>query len=469
VSRHSPIRTAWLARPVHGVKDDGTIYGSCKKCGALATLSADDQIKCKDGCSHADSAAAWLDWHQDFERAAKKTGAPKTNGAAPPSTDRYAGRVLDVRALLATPEEPIPWRCEGLAADGYLTVLAGRGGEGKSWMALALACGVARGKPAAGIPCTAGKALIFDAENGPPLIARRLRAAQVGPDLAVQPVDAGGLRFTDDLGWMRTEIEAQGADLVVFDSLRVLSSGAKESDGDEMEPIITRLRQLARDTGVAAVLIHHRGKSEINEYRGSSVILDQTDMLFTLGRVPGDPDGRRRRKITTVKCRIEEEPEAVWVKIEADRDRGLVTVGAAEPYEEEERERPRDHHREDVLAKLGGIPRSERNIAKATDLPRTTTQRLLADLEHDGLAAKQPDGWVAHRPVAQGDGPGGPPPANAAVEPNEGGPPEGVIELPLGHPPDAVCRCGKPARSPRADGPDHCQICKRPIGGGGAA
>jgi hypothetical protein len=68
MSRHTPIRTAWLARPVHGIRDDGTVFGSCKKCGALATLSPDDQIKCKDGCSHADSAATWLAWHRDFER-----------------------------------------------------------------------------------------------------------------------------------------------------------------------------------------------------------------------------------------------------------------------------------------------------------------------------------------------------------------------------------------------------------------
>ena len=165
--------------------------------------------------------------------------AVETNGGPPPlaAGGRYAGRVLNVAELLARPEEPIPWRCEGIAADGYLTVLAGRGGEGKSWMALALACGVARGKPAAGIPCAAGRSLIFDAENGPPLIARRLRAAQVGPDLALQPVDVGGLRFTDDLDWMRGEIEGQGADLVIFDSLRVLSSGAKGSDADEMREI----------------------------------------------------------------------------------------------------------------------------------------------------------------------------------------------------------------------------------------
>jgi hypothetical protein len=287
------------------------------------------------------------------------------NGHKPKAKGRYDGRILDVRGMLAAPEEPIPWRCEGLAADGFLTTATGRGGEGKSWLALALACGVARGEPAAGIPCARGRAVIFDAENGPKLTIRRFRAAAVSADLHVQPVDAGGLRITTDLAWFRKVIEGQRANLAVFDSLRVLSSGTKENDSDALEPIITALKQLAREAGTAIVLIHHRGKAEGSEYRGTSVILDQTDLLFTLGRVPGDPEGRHRRKLATVKCRIDEEPRPRWVAIEADRAQGLVYVNEAEPYEEqEERERPRDQHRGDVLELLGGIARSGRSIAK---------------------------------------------------------------------------------------------------------
>jgi hypothetical protein len=301
--------------------------------------------------------------------------------------------------MLREPDEPIPWRCRDLAADGYLTVLAGRGGEGKSWLALALACGVARGEPAAGIQCKKGRVVIFDAENGPKLTIRRFRAAGVNDGLDVQPVDAGGLNVLKDLHWFRKVIEEKGANLVVFDSLRVLSSGVKENDSDAIEPIITALKQLARMTGAAIILVHHRGKGETSDYRGTSVILDQTDMLFTLGRVQGDPEGRHRRKITTVKCRIAEEPEPRWVAIEADRDRDRVFVNETEAFDGEEAQRPRNQHRGQVLGLLGGIARSERNIAKASGLPRTTVQRVLGDLAADGLADRQSDGWVAPWPT----------------------------------------------------------------------
>jgi len=249
---------------------------------------------------------------------------------------------------------------------------------------------------AAGISCKKGKAILFDAENGAKLIARRLRAAQVTADLAVQPVDVGGLSLAKDSAWFRRVIDEHRPQLVVFDSLRVLSSGSKESDSDEMEPIVTKLKQLARDTGCAVVVVHHRGKAEGSDYRGSSVILDQADLLFTLGRERGDPEGRHRRKLTTVKCRIDEEPAPRWLAIEADRARGIVTVSEAEPYEADEGGRPRDALRDDVLAALGGVPRSGRSIAKTIGKNEPTVRRTLHDLKDAGLAEQHPQGWVRH-------------------------------------------------------------------------
>lgn len=397
------------------------------------------------------------------------------------AADRYAGRVLDVAAMLAQPDEPIPWRCDGLAADGYLTLLAGRGGEGKSWLTLALASGVARGEEAAGIPCAKGRALIFDAENGARLITRRLRAAQVTADLNVQPVEVGGLSFTQDGGWFRQIIDEQKPQLVVFDSLRVLSSGAKESDSDEMEPIVTRLKQLARDTGSAIVLIHHRGKSESSEYRGSSVILDQVDLLFTLGRVAGDPEGRHRRKLTTVKCRIEEEPAPRWLAITADRAAGLVFVDRAEPFESEGT-RPRDDLRGEVLGELGSIGRSARSIAKAVGRKPNdgTVPRILADLEADDLASRDTDGWVRHATAPKECGAGGAPsecPATTGdqaapphvAHPGAGGAPAGVRHATphvgdgTGAPPK--CRCERPLPAPDDEGELRCASCGRACDG----
>jgi AAA domain len=348
---------------------------------------------------------------------------PSSNGHHPTNPGhRYKDRVLDVHAMLAQPDRPIPWRCEGLAADGFLTVLAGRGGEGKSWLALTLAVGVARGEKAAGITCEKGKAIIFDAENGPKLIARRFHAAGITADLGIQPVDASGLRVLDDLDWFRRTIVTHGANLVVFDSLKVLSSGAKENDSDAMEPIVSALKQLARDTDAAIVLIHHRGKGESSDYRGSSTILDQCDLLLALGRSEGNPEGRNRRKITTIKCRIDEEPEPRWVAIEADRARGLVCVSATDAYEAKS-DRPRNDLRDDVLATLTGTSQPGARIAVAVGRKKTdgTVRRVLEDLKNEGLAEKRADGWglpATHNPT--GVATLATLPENGSAEPNQG-------------------------------------------------
>jgi archaellum biogenesis ATPase FlaH len=339
---------------------------------------------------------------------------------------RYEGRVLDVPALLAQPEEPLPWRCQDFAADGYLTVLAGRAGEGKSWLTLALACGVACGASRAGIDCTKGSALIFDAENGERQMVRRLRAAGVTGDFAVQPVDAGGLRVTNarDLAWMVAQIRLHKANLVIFDSLRVLASGAKENSGDEMEPVVTALKLLARDLGVAIILVHHRGKDEANTFRGSTTIIDQCDLMFTVGRISGDPEGRTRRKLTTVKCRIEEEPRPRWLAIETDHARGLVYVNETDPYAGEEQATVRSVVADRLLGLLSAEPQSTASLARALgrDSKDQTVRRALTDLEASGQAEHAENGWRVSN--------GGDTPKLPGLEPNsEGGvrvsPPKG--------------------------------------------
>jgi hypothetical protein len=388
----------------------------CKRPREVENRSTHGEKALCDSCAerpHRPPSASGLD--VEVSKSNGKTGVE--------AKGRYDGRILDVRAMLAQPDEPIPWRCGNLAADGFLSVLAGKGGEGKSWLALTLACGVARGATAAGIPCTKGKSVLFDAENGQKLTIRRFRAAEVA-DLAVQPVDAGGLRITSDIAWFKSTIEDHQAKFVVFDSLRVLSSGAKENDGDVMEPIITALKQLARDTGAAVLLIHHRGKSELSDYRGTSTILDQTDLMFRLERVKSDPEGRTRRKITTLKCRIDEEPEPRWVQITTDRARGLVTVDAAEPFEEHSR--PRDALRERVLGVLTGISQPQARIARLVDRDAKdqSVRRVLKDLEDDGLAVRRPDGWGVSTGAPLGFDTPDTPTKNGSVEPSLGVSPE---------------------------------------------
>jgi AAA domain len=195
---------------------------------------------------------------------------------------------VDVAALLGEPDMETDWRCEGIVADGSVTLLAGSAGDGKTWLAHGLAAGVARGEPFAGIDCTKGNALVIDAEMGARMSIKRFRIAGIGPEVAL--VDAMGLDLSndDDFAFLAWDIERKGANFVVLDSLRKLTPGKRENDSDDMAPLVAKIGKLARDANAAIILIHHRGKGESHAYRGSTAIGDQSDAVAILSRKEGN-------------------------------------------------------------------------------------------------------------------------------------------------------------------------------------
>jgi hypothetical protein len=305
---------------------------------------------------------------------------------APFDSDGNDRRKLDLAKTIALADVKPPWRCGELAADGHVTVLVGRGGEGKSLLALALAGAVQLGQTLAGIETKRGRVVIFDAENGPWVTGDRLRSAGT-PLTNLEIYDAEGLDLNRHRAWFTSC--AEGANLVIFDSIRTLAPGSKENDSDDMAPIMASIRHVARKTGAAVIAIHHRGKGD-GDYRGSSAMRDQTDMMFVLERADRDPDARRRRALRCVKCRIAEEPATKWIVI--SRHRGELYLQEAAPYEPEESARPaRDELEEQllgVIADKGPVTRGELAEVLGRTRKDGTVRRALQELVEDGMAVK---------------------------------------------------------------------------------
>jgi RecA-family ATPase len=198
------------------------------------------------------------------------------------SLDYY--RTVDVQKILNEPRPEVAWRCEGVVADATLTILTGRGGDGKTWLAHALAAGVAKGSSVAGIRCKPGVALVVDAEMGAYMCVDRFRVAGIGSEVAVR--DAMGFSVSNDehMHTLRRDIEDIGAKFVVLDSFRRLTPGLDENASNDMGPAVVKVQRLARDTGAAIILIHHRGESDEKYYRGSTAIKDQTDAMLVMIR-----------------------------------------------------------------------------------------------------------------------------------------------------------------------------------------
>ena len=102
------------------------------------------------------------------------------------------------------------------------------------------------------------------------------------------------------------------------------------------------------------------------------------------------------------------------------------TVGVVEPYEGDGPGRPRerDQHRDAVLGLFDDEPRSERGIAKAAGIARSTVQRLLRDLEAEGRVRRLADGLgaLAQNPIPLGGPELWATPENGSRKPTEGGP-----------------------------------------------
>ena len=155
-----------------------------------------------------------------------------------------------------------------------LILLAGKGGVGKSMIALHIAHAVSNGQRIfdhyASEKC---KVLIIDQEN------------------SLDNIDAlilQGFRLNDPghFEFLEENLNRKGYGLVIMDCWTNLVRGIDENKAGEVADILTKLRRLAYRYDATILLIHHLHKNlpyaveEIDELRGSSVLVNEPDMVY---------------------------------------------------------------------------------------------------------------------------------------------------------------------------------------------
>ena len=284
---------------------------------------------------------------------------------------------LDVAELMNRQPEATPWRCGEIAADGFVTCLTGHGGEGKTWLAMALAVGVACGSSPAGITCRKGKVLYLDAESGERLLHPRLHAIDAPRvNLSVFVSDGLDLAKASHVEWLKGLIEAEEINLLILDSFRSLSPTMIENDGDSVAPVALAIRDVARSTGCAVILLHHRPKGG-GAYRGSSALRDQVDALYVLGRADGDPLRKTRRVLSVDKMRIGGEPADLW--LELNFSDGRMSLDACDPYTGNRDGAPmiREDLAEKIVSNLSEHPEGVSQSDLATHVGRRSDDKTL--------------------------------------------------------------------------------------------
>jgi putative DNA primase/helicase len=331
--------------------------------------------------------------------------APAASMAGPLPRAPSAGRPSRVRRASDIPPQAVVFLWRPYIACGKLTLLEGDPGQGKSWIAAALATAGSRGQ---GLPGAAAfapfRSLIFTAEDG---LADTLRPRLdlLGADcdavlLHDQPLD---LAQGDDFAEIEQALAEHRPRLVILDPI-VAYLGAKTDAyrANEVRAILAPLARLADRHGCAVLAVRHLNKS-----RGTrSIYAGQGSIDFTAAA----------RSVLLAGCGADDDAERALVHLKSN----LVAVGPTLAHTIDEQgfrwAGASPLRASDLLA-----PEATGNDVSSLDEARaflrsllgagpvTTTEiwqaaRQAGIAEHTLRRAKQLEGIVARR---QGYGPGG--------------------------------------------------------------
>jgi hypothetical protein len=399
----------------------------------------------------------------------------------------------------AIERERVEWLWPERIPLGMLTLLVGDPGLGKSMLTTELA---------ANASWSGSAVLMLTAEDSPAATVRpRLEAAQADLErvhnatLRRDGVEEG-FALPDDVAQLDRYVEATGARLVVIDPLMAHLPAEVNSWRDQsVRTALAPLYRLAEERRCAVVVVAHlnkaKGADPLHRVGGSIGIPGAVRSALLLARDPDDPDGERghRRVLAHIKCNVaplapslsyEIEPvllpgddriETARLRLlgESEHSGHALLSASADPEQRSELDRAIEH----LEAELADGPRDAREARAAVKAAAGVSDRTIDTAKkHLGVQSAKTGfkgGWewsLSKDATAKSANPisdpcvlrANPHPRaeSAAHEPRRThaeGDSSPVAFL--------ACACSRPARSPRAVGPDLCQNCKRPIGGTG--
>lgn len=198
--------------------------------------------------------------------------------------------------------------------DGSLCLLTAPSTHYKTWLALYIAKCVDENIPCLGRDTKYRKVYYVDKENPKSVVKAYCKKLGINENTNIELWPLWAEKepppFPDEV---YLEI-AKEKPLIIFDSqIRFYPKGTDENSASDMNPFMGFLKRLTR-TGATVLILHHAGKSESSEYRGSSDILGGVDIAYTIKKSEDDPP------ILTLKCiksRFYQERD-ITVKVFAD-------------------------------------------------------------------------------------------------------------------------------------------------------
>lgn len=190
---------------------------------------------------------------------------------------------------LSDEAEEIPWLVDGLLIQGGISIFAGSPKSGKSTITRQLAMAVSRGGKFFGREVTKGNVLYLALEEQENLIGAQLKHIGLKKEdnimMHVGPIGQGNVN--DNL---RQAIETYDSDLVIIDTMLLMAGLENSNDYNETYKVISRYRNIARETGSHIILIHHKNKNQdggANSVLGSTALQGAVDSTILLNNISG--------------------------------------------------------------------------------------------------------------------------------------------------------------------------------------
>jgi len=198
---------------------------------------------------------------------------------------------------LARTTPPLAWIVDGLFLEAGAGILGGAPKTGKSFFALDLCVAIASGTSCADRfrVLAPGPVVLLCAEDPHAVVSARLTALSLArgrqlPDLPIEVI-VDSVRLPDGLDRLEATLAALRPKLLLLDPLIRLHR-ADENSASEMSVILDGLRNLARSSRTAILLVHHARKAAAGNagvgLRGSSDLHAFGDSNLYLRRLAHD-------------------------------------------------------------------------------------------------------------------------------------------------------------------------------------
>ena len=206
-------------------------------------------------------------------------------------------QTVDTITMSDVESRDILWLWEPYIPSGAVTILSGDGGQGKSYMALAIASAVTRGLPLPG--CSSAlppsDVIIQNAEN-PLATVIKPRLEMLNADCSkVHIINEADKRLTITDDRIESAIVQHNAKFLVLDPYQSYSSEFSMNRAESVRMAVTHLEHIAERTGCSCLLVGHLNKSRgKTNYRGLGSVdfFNSVPSVLYLGKMDDDDDIR---------------------------------------------------------------------------------------------------------------------------------------------------------------------------------